>query len=192
MQGKRFFRFDIFYYLHLIWVSMFVYSLKRNQEISYCFQRNNQSVFYYTRNILYGIFKNICSKWNEYSHYVQSRIWVVWTVQWSQKRLCVEDLEYRKEKCFFDELEKYLIGKYNCSTPFTPKKISVQGDIVRFSPISKDNICTNQSIAIKVLSTYREWKKHEFKKSNCNKPCHNILMRDHTLVFPELLTDNVR
>ena len=108
------------------------------------------------------------------------------------KSLCVEDLEYRKEKCFFDELEKYLIGKYNCSTPFTPKKISVQGDIVRFSPISKDNICTNQSIAIKVLSTYREWKKHEFKKSNCNKPCHNILMRDHTLVFPELLTDNVR
>ena len=43
------------------------------------------------------------------------------------KSPCVEDLEYRKEKCFFDELKKYLIGKYNCSTPFTPKEMSVKG-----------------------------------------------------------------
>ena len=137
------------------------------------------------------------------------------------KSPCVEDLEYRKEKCFFDELEKYLIGKYNCSTPFTPKEMSLKGMnftgkqgknwlfglkpqafllngtlywrilklltkyfkkmvSVKFTPFSKDNICINQSIAIKVQSTYGEWKKHDFKRSNCNKPCHNILTRDHT------------
>ena len=80
-----------------------------------------------------------------------------------EKAPCNEDPASDKSNCIDKALQKFLIERYGCTTPFGP---------------DKDNICTNKTIGKQAMSTYRDW----FgwigqEKVNCFKPCQMILIK---------------
>ena len=68
--------------------------------------------------------------------------------------------EYNKDLCTHETFEKKALGLYGCTTPFGP---------------NKDNICTDEKNATKVLELYKDvFEKHI---GNCDNPCSFITTR---------------
>ena len=68
--------------------------------------------------------------------------------------------EYDKDLCTHEAFEKKALGLYGCTTPFGP---------------NKDNICTEEKNATKVLELYKDvFEKHV---GNCDNPCSFITTR---------------
>ena len=71
-----------------------------------------------------------------------------------------EGHEYNKDLCTHEAFEKKALALYGCTAPFGP---------------NKDNICTDEKNASKVLGLYRDvFEKHI---GNCDNPCSFITTR---------------
>ena len=74
----------------------------------------------------------------------------------------------RRLKSFIENCHKKSIHKtssiesYGCTSPFG---------------LDKDNICTNNTIGKKVVSTYLEWFTRSEEKTNCSRPCQLIITK---------------
>ena len=68
---------------------------------------------------------------------------------------CHEDPKYKKDNCVEDELEKFVMKEYGCTPPFFE---------------NKENICTNEKIAIQVLEYWESTKYYTY----CSDPCKGM------------------
>ena len=76
---------------------------------------------------------------------------------------CNEDLNYNRDKCVEDELEKTILEEYGCTPPIFA---------------NKEHICTNETISKQVFEYWYKVKKYY---TNCYNPCMDMLFQVNSI-----------